>query len=383
MGNPMTNCKAAVMQLINSADDDDLLTLVTYSSHAEVVFEALRFGDAGARQKMQEKIDEITCDGGTNLHGGLLAGYEALVRVGAPNKHMFLLSDGQANQGVSDTPSIIKSVEGWTEKIPILSYGIGNGFNEKLMSPLGQIHRGSHYFYIEDAQSIERMMARGIKALTGAVARNVHLEVTPLTAGLTFPDNMVDGLHFPLVRSESVMQCLIDLEVSPQVQVQTPSTDAAEDGFELVGNKAKQPQQQPQQQQLSFKWRVTNFPLLTQREGVMSFTVTSDRDFRKSPSPQVETYMQVKRGLELRSKNTRDANEQALKVFNARLNHDEFGFAQQHAINTQTLLDDARAWEGNTASSSGAKSLGVHYAACAVEEEEEEECDEMDFGLFD
>merc|ERR1719469_1614089 len=97
------------------------------------------------------------------------------------------------------------------------------------MSPLGQVHKGSHYFYITDAASIERLIAKGVRALTGAVARQVRLDVSPLSPGIYFPDTLIDGAEFPLVREKSVIQYLIEVEARPELPVAMQ-----EGGFEVL-----------------------------------------------------------------------------------------------------------------------------------------------------
>merc|ERR1712060_85090 len=138
--------------------------------------------------------------------------------------------------------------------------------------------------------------------------------------------------------------------------------------------------------QLTFEWQVQNFPLLAETRGQIALTVTTDRGFRKQEAPEVRTFLDVKRGCELRrgassSAEARKECEQALMLFEGRLSHDRFGFAQEWAYKTKTLLKDATMWMGNAASAGAAKHLGVAHAAKSVVEEEEEE-EEMDFDLF-
>jgi len=299
-----------------------------------------------------------------------------------PNKHLFLLSDGQVNAGpLQKTEDILKAVAEWEEKIPILSYGIGSDFNEHLMSPLGQVHRGSHYFYITDAASIERLIAKGVRALTCAVARNVRLDLTPLSPGLFFPDHLIDGVKFPLVRERSVIQYLVEVEARPEVPAApAPSTEM---GFEVLPADTSE----PLSRRMSFEWLVTGFPLLESSRGRVEFRMTTDRGFRQSQNAEVRTYLDVKQGCELRksaggSEEARKLCEQALKLFQGRTEHDRFGFAQEWANKTQTLLNDASLWRGAGASGAAAKHLGVQYARQGVYEEEEEEEEEMDFDLF-
>lgn len=388
-GNRLDNCKKALYQLIECADDDDTLSLVAYDNSVETVFEQVRCGDATARTDMKAKVDKVETGGATNLYGGLLAGYELLRRQAeASNKHLFLLSDGQVNEGQTQkTDEILKAVADWDEKIPILSYGIGDGFNEALMSPLGQVHRGSHYFYITDAASIERLIGKGMRALTNAVARDAHLQVTPLTQGVFFPDHMIDGNIFPVVREKSVIQYLVELELRPELP---PAALAANDGgFEVVATESSKDAADDLRRgskYLSFEWEVSNFPLLQESRGRVSFLVTTDRSFRKQEAPEVRTYLDVKRACELRrnasgSEDARKMCEQALQILEARRDHDRFGFAAEWAAKTTRLLDDTSLWRGGAATAGAAKHLGVHYSKAAVEEDEEEE-EEMDFDLF-
>jgi hypothetical protein len=380
-GNRLENCKLAILQLIESTQDHDKLSLVIYSTDATVIFENVRCGDEGARQRMRQAVNMVCADGATNLYAGLRKGYELLHGDISSNKHIFILSDGLVNEGYPSSPAgILAAVEEWEEKIPILSYGIGNDFNEKLMSPLGQVHKGSHYFYITDAASIERLMARGIRALTCAVARNVELSIAPLTNGIHFPDNLIDGVHFQLVREKSVIQYVVDVELRPEM----PAADAPsfiDQGYEVV-----RPTLVTQPLPLSFAWSVGGFPMLENCSGQVDFQVTMDRSFRKSESPEVRTFLDVKRGCDLRrsaatSPDGRRLCEQALQLFRGRVAHDRFGFAEEWATKTKALLEDGSLWCGDGASGGAAKHLGVSYdRRTAVEEEEEEE--EMDFDLF-
>lgn len=333
--------------------------------------------------------------GSTDLYGGLLAGYDLLRRQNAGlSKHIFLLSDGEANSGpVQGTDAILRAVSNWEEKVPILSYGIGDGFNEKVMSPLGQVHRGSHYFYITDSASIEKLIARGVRALTGAVARNVRLHVRPLTKGVWFPDSMIDGNLFPLVRERSVIQFLLEVEFRPELPCSeslggepTPTNTRA-NKLPWLCSRRQAPNKEAfkigvQSERLEFAWEVQGFPLLTQSSGTVVLTPASSRGLK---NPEAEAFLDIRRGCDLRRAATSGADarkscEDALRLFEGCLSHDRFGFAQEWADKTRVILDDWSLWRGNAASEAGAKHLGVAYAPRVDAEEEEEE--DMDFDLF-
>lgn len=314
------------------------------------------------------------------MYGGLLEGYRTLEQTaGAANKHIFLLSDGVVNAGpIQGTADIISAVSEWQEKIPILSYGIGDDFNEQLMSPLGQVHRGSHYFYITDAASVERLVGKGVKALTGAVARNVRLDVEALTGGLWFPDSMIEGNTFALVRERSVLQFLVEVDVRPEVAA-NPNTAVRMGGFcSRRATAGRAPA-------LRFAWKIKGLPALERSHGHVALTPTTDRALRQRESQEVRTFLDVRRACDLRrtatsSENPRKTCEEALRLFESRLDHDRFGFAQEWALKTRQLLEDGALWAGQAACAGAAKHLGVALARPSGDEDEEEE--DMDFDLF-
>eukprot|EP00929_Paragymnodinium_shiwhaense_P103365 TRINITY_DN6683_c0_g1_i1.p1 TRINITY_DN6683_c0_g1~~TRINITY_DN6683_c0_g1_i1.p1 ORF type:complete len:512 (-),score=109.64 TRINITY_DN6683_c0_g1_i1:477-2012(-) len=425
-GSRLKNCKAAIEQLIECADDDDRLSLVIYGDTASIIFENIRCGDVNARKDMKTNVADLSTRGSTNLYDGLKLGYDILQKEFSRdmNKHLFLLSDGQVNHGqIQSTQGILDAVAKWDEKIPILSYGIGDGFNEKLMSPLGQVHRGSRYFYIETAADVERLIGRGVKALTGAVARNMKLNIAPKTPGVLFPDNMIDGSVFPLVRERSVIQFLVELEMRPEIDwdeaddsddadgaedssqseskqaAATSAKQSVEESFEIVSPPAAGPandaaagpgqREQSKQKTLCFRWSVENNPSLGQKRGLCKFFVCKDRSFREhGANAEVLTFLDVKKGCDLRRNAATSATpkqdcEQALKLFEASVARgDRFGFAEEWAAKTKALLQDSSAWRHDgTADSGAAKHLGVAYARAGVVEEEDDE-EEMDFDLF-
>jgi len=422
-GSKLEACKSAIRQLLHACAEDDVVSLVVYECQARALFTGVRVGDRGdteeenARERMIRVVDGIRPGGGTNLWDGLQMGYDILTReeeeenfqvvnepegevespgvdsergdveipdptTGPPAfaKHLFVLSDGEVNQGpITDTTGILEAVGRWEEKIPILSYGIGRDFNERLMTPLGKVHKGGHYFYLTDQASIERLIARGVKSLTGVVARDVHVGVMPLGAGndeelqytgdLFFPESAVEGWSFERLRETSVTQWVSEVEVRPR-----PGVD----------------------QQVAFEWAIEGHPLVQEARGVVRIEVAersgrgpSIQSLRPAPvNEEVQSFLDTKRACELRNtacaeggQQARAQVEQALDILEARIKlSDRFGFAEEYAAKTRAILDDRSLWRADGgATEAAAKHLGYYTHNDVVEEEEEE----MDFDLFD
>merc|ERR1712079_845705 len=172
----------------------------------------------------------------------------------------------------------------------------------------------------------------------------------------------------------------------PPIPVEPVSSPASSSGWSCARRNSQAPAQgsngRSAGQGLSFAWSVHGFPLLQSSSGKVVLTTAAERGLETG---EVRTFLDVRRGCELRrgaagSPEARLHCEQALRLFEGRLECDRLGFAEEWAKKTRDLLNNESLWTGRTATGAAAKHLGVSYSRQAVEEEEEEE--EMDFDLF-
>ena len=86
--------KEATNYIIDYLDDDDTLSLVTFSDRAEVVLPGQCLVD---RVRAKAQVSAIRSSGGTEIFQGLQAGLRELERVRGSNtvNHLILLTDGQ------------------------------------------------------------------------------------------------------------------------------------------------------------------------------------------------------------------------------------------------------------------------------------------------
>ncbi|MEM7679012.1 MAG: VWA domain-containing protein, partial [Myxococcota bacterium] len=104
-GEKIRQARRAAKMLVSRLDDEDQVAIVTYSSDFAVDLPLTTV--RGRRNRVNRVIDEILDGGGTNLSGGLQAGLRTLGRA-APMmaRRLILLSDGNANQGITDPTTI-------------------------------------------------------------------------------------------------------------------------------------------------------------------------------------------------------------------------------------------------------------------------------------
>ena len=91
---------------------------------------------------------------------------------------VLLLSDGLANQGITDMAELQKivSLKNSEEGISISSFGVGADFNEDLMTNLSEYGTGNYYF-IDNADKIPEIFAKELKGLLSVVAQNASFSL--------------------------------------------------------------------------------------------------------------------------------------------------------------------------------------------------------------
>jgi Ca-activated chloride channel family protein len=123
---------------------------------------------------------------GTNLHDGLTLGRDEVLRTltaGTVNR-VILLSDGNANVGVTDIPSLARVASDASERgVRITTVGLGLDYNEDLMEQVADHGRGQ-YYYVKDAATLEPVFAGELRAIQGTVATAAELRLEPTCAGV-------------------------------------------------------------------------------------------------------------------------------------------------------------------------------------------------------
>ena len=108
--------------------------------------------------------------GSTNLSGGWLKGLEELRRADDGVRRVVLLTDGQANQGVTDHAQLVALAAGTKAQAATTTIGLGDGFDEDLLTAIADGSGGATYFAAtpDDAPGI---FAEEFTGLTTLVAQ--------------------------------------------------------------------------------------------------------------------------------------------------------------------------------------------------------------------
>lgn len=158
----------------------DIISVVTWDTENSVVLDGHAI--AGANDPaLVELIAGFDADGSTDLHGGLVAGYEVAAKNAKPGhvSRLVLISDGGANAGITDVELIAAKAGGENEAgIYLVGVGVGTslGYNDELMDSVTDAGKGAAVFIPTELEAWRMFDDRFVSTLMVA-ARDVQVEL--------------------------------------------------------------------------------------------------------------------------------------------------------------------------------------------------------------
>jgi Ca-activated chloride channel family protein len=198
-GRKLEDARQAVMRLIDHLTAQDRLALVTYSNGVEAVF-PLVYMDGDQRNRIRAAVQQIYSSGGTNLGGGLQQGIATLMQTPAAGRQrrVILISDGLANQGITDPTALGRMAAGAVEQnFAVSTVGVGYDFNEVLMTTIAD-HGAGRYYFLEDPKAFAQVFEQEFQATRNVAAAGLEIRV-PLKNGMQvthaggYPVQIKDG----------------------------------------------------------------------------------------------------------------------------------------------------------------------------------------------
>lgn len=170
--------KRALNKLIDQLDSEDLLSIVIYDDVVEVLRETQPVGKD--KYAIKRLVERVYPRGSTNLGGGMVQGFREVEH--NLNKEyanrVILLSDGLANQGVTDPQELDRIARRYKAKcISLTTMGVGLDYNENLMVGLAE-NGGGNYYFIENPNAMASILNKEFSMLSTLIAQNAAIELT-------------------------------------------------------------------------------------------------------------------------------------------------------------------------------------------------------------
>lgn len=177
-GELIQSARDAASQLVDKLGDKDQFSLVTFSTEAGVRIPLTTIGPQ--RDGVKKNISEIVEGGGTNIGEGLKLGYAEALKPAVKKdavKVVMLLSDGRANDGITDRKKLARfSLAAFESGIQTSSFGLGSDYDGPLMSQIANDGAGG-YYYLPNAKQIAPALATELEKRLDPIATAVELRV--------------------------------------------------------------------------------------------------------------------------------------------------------------------------------------------------------------
>lgn len=173
-GRPMEQLKIAVKYLVDRLSPADLLTIIAFGQDSDVVMPLRRVVNPDL---IQEHVNAIRPRGTTNLWGGISDAVTELLSADAPHhvKRVLLLTDGEANEGITDYQSIIAEVRRRHKSgLTFSTLGMGIEYNDELMMAIAR-NTGGNYYFVEHPDEIPKVFEKELGSLFGVVGGEARL----------------------------------------------------------------------------------------------------------------------------------------------------------------------------------------------------------------
>lgn len=179
-GAKMDRARDAARALVQALGPEDRLAIVEFSSEARIALASTPLTET-AWALAFAAIDAIGPGGGTNMSAGFdLAAHElGSGRLPARVDKVFLASDGQANEGISDRAGLLRLAQSDFAGATVSTFGMGDDYDETFMTALAA-QAGGRARYIDSPDILPGAFRDELSRASSLVARNVRVRVTAL-----------------------------------------------------------------------------------------------------------------------------------------------------------------------------------------------------------
>ena len=220
-GSKLQKAKEAVEFIVKNLSKEDTFGLTIYDHKIDTIIPSTKLTN---RTAILNQLRSIRSRGRTNLHGGVVEGAKQV----ETGKHLeyrnvlLLLSDGLANEGITDHKRIRESVTDiYGGGIGISTFGVGDDFDEDLLVNIADTAGGSFYF-IETPDDIPKFIEQEFQGLLVTAGYNIEVEWQTAddvnirrALGVPYEDRLSVKTKIGDLRSGNELFIILDVTIPP------------------------------------------------------------------------------------------------------------------------------------------------------------------------
>lgn len=179
IGEPLENLKAVMRASAKNFREGDVVSIVIWSDEQATLLNSHRVtgADDGIFLNI---VDNMETSGSTDLDSGLRTAYQ-LAEKNFNEEYLnrvVLISDGQANVGVTEAGIIAEAAEdSESEGIYLVGVGTGNGYDDSMMDEITDAGKGAYLFIDSPAEATKQFTGDLFLANLEIAAMNVRLRL--------------------------------------------------------------------------------------------------------------------------------------------------------------------------------------------------------------
>lgn len=189
-GSKLARAREAACYCVEQLLPTDRVSVTVFDHEVDVIVPSVSVVDKG---RIKQHIKKVDSGGTTALHAAWVQGAKQVAAFLNPEQlnRVILLTDGQANVGLTDPDVITAQAKGLFEKgVSTTTMGVGNDFNEDLLEPMAR-HAGGNSWFIEGPEDFPRIFGMEMEGLVREVCSKVSLKIEP-AQGVALIDVMND-----------------------------------------------------------------------------------------------------------------------------------------------------------------------------------------------
>jgi len=177
-GRKLKYAKKAACYCVDQLLPEDLVSIVIFDNEVEVLVPPV---SGNERNKIKKTIGSVRSGGSTALYAAWVTGGKQVAENLDPKyvNRIILLTDGLANEGVTNTEVFVSRAEGlFNRGISTTTIGVGNDFNEDLLVAMARAAGGNSWF-VEGPEDFQRIFETEMGGLLREVCTRVSLGIDP------------------------------------------------------------------------------------------------------------------------------------------------------------------------------------------------------------
>jgi DNA-binding transcriptional MerR regulator len=177
-GEKMLRAREATAYCVDQLLPSDRVSVIVFDDIVEVLIPSQLVSNKAQLKGLRA---EVYARNSTALHEAWVRGGLQIsehLTVGAVNR-VLLITDGLANEGLTNVDQIVSQVKGLSERgVSTSTIGIGDDFNEDLLVPMARAGDGNSW-HVKTADDMQRIFAVELEGLIAQVAHTVTLGLVP------------------------------------------------------------------------------------------------------------------------------------------------------------------------------------------------------------